>query len=428
MRVGIANTTITPDRPIWMTGFASRTAPSEGAYNDLEASALVFDNGTTRLGIVAIDLVGIDEFLLEPVREKATEVGISAQHMLVNCSHTHCAPACRRVRGSCREFDEAYLAGLVETLGSLLEQAAANLEESRLDTVVGSCTLGINRRRRLADGRNAGMLPAPDKPIDPEVPILRVLSPGGDVRAVVFSYACHPTTMGGQLIGTDYPGPARDLVREKVPGCTPIFLQGCGGDVKPRNVTAKRTFASGPVEVVYEIGHELGRAVMAALCGEPIELGDQLAGVSAIADLPTRGDPSEAKLAALEAGNQWERKWAEAARKTIAEKGHLAATLPVEVQALRIGDLRLVGLGGEISCEIGLELKQRLPGVTLWTLGYSNLMRCYVASLEAHSEGGYEVEQSFLYSWTPEPRPLGLRPESVSVLVRECVDLVASLQ
>jgi hypothetical protein len=146
-----------------------------------------------------------------------------------------------------------------------------------------------------------------------------------------------------------------------------------------------------------------------------------------IADLPTRGDPSEEKLAALEAGNQWERKWAEAARETIAEKGHLAKALPVEVQVLSIGDLYLVGMGGEISCEIGLELKERLSDISLWTLGYSNLLRCYVASLEAHSEGGYEVEQSFIYSWTPEPRPLGLKPESVAVLIDAATELVRSV-
>jgi neutral ceramidase len=427
MQVGIATTAITPDRPIWMTGFASRTAPSEGAYNDLEASAIVLDNGAARLGIMALDLVGIDEFLLEPIRERAAELDIPAEHMLVNCSHTHCAPACRRARGSCRNFDDGYLGDLIETLGGLLGQAVGDLQEARLDHTVGCCTLGINRRRRRPDGRSAGMLPAPDKPTDTDVPVLRVLSPDGDVRSVILSYACHPTTMGGQLVGTDYPGPARDFLREKLPGCTPIFLQGCGGDVKPRNVTAERTFASGPLEVVYEIGHELGRAAMAALCGEPTALGSELAGASVIADLPTRGDPSEEKLAALEAGNQWERKWAEAARETIAEKGHLAKALPVEVQVLSIGDLYLVGMGGEISCEIGLELKERLSDISLWTLGYSNLLRCYVASLEAHSEGGYEVEQSFIYSWTPEPRPLGLKPESVAVLIDAATELVRSV-
>ncbi len=429
MRVGIANVTTTPEQPIWMTGFASRTAPSEGNYNDLEASVVVFESGDKRVGIAALDLVGVDEWLLEPIREAAEQVGIAPEAMLVNCSHTHCAPSCRVVRGSNRHFDYEWLEGLKEKVGGMLRAAVDDLQEATVDYTVGSCTLGINRRRMDKDAQAAGMLPNPDKPMDKDVPVLRVLTPDGEVRAVVFSYACHPTTMGGQLLGTDYPGPAREALREALPGCVPIFLQGCGGDVKPRNVDpVKRTFLSGPLETVYEIGHELARAVEAALCGEPEKLGDELAASSVTAQLPTTGTPSEEVLAELEAGSQWERDYAAAARKTIAEKGGLAETLPVEVQVLRIGDLYVIGMGGEISCEIGLEVKARLAEAKVWTLGYSNLLRSYVASRSAHEEGGYEVERAFIYSLEPEPRPLGYTRESVDVLVDKGIESVKSLQ
>ncbi len=427
MQIGLASTSITPDRPIFMTGFAARTEPSEGAYHDLEASVVALDDGERRLCIMALDLVGVDEYLLEPIRRRAAELGVAPEAMLVNCSHTHCAPACRVVRGSCRKFDEAYLSALTETLCGLLEQAVADLQEGTLDFTVGSCTLGINRRRADPDGVNAGMLPTPDKPTDMDVPVLRVLDPDGQVRAVVFSYAAHPTTMGGQLIGTDYPGPARDMIRANLPGCLPVFLQGCGGDIKPRNLTADGRFAPGSVEIVTEIGHELARAVFAALCGRPEPLGDDLDCVSALAELPSRGTPTGQQLQELEAGGQWEQAYAEAVRETIAEQGGLAETLPVEVQVLRIGDLCLVAFGGEVSCEIGLEIKAKLAGRTVWTLGYSNLLRCYVASLGAHAEGGYEVERSFLYSLHPGPRPLGLKPESVRVLVDSATGLVGDL-
>jgi hypothetical protein len=272
------------------------------------------------------------------------------------------------------------------------------------------------------------MLPNPEKPIDPDVPVLRVLSPDGQVRAVLFSYACHPTTMGGQKIGTDYPGPARELLRDSMPGCVPVFLQGCGGDVKPRCLDpVKRTFAPGTVEMVTELGHELGRAVQGVLCGDLAPLGDELDGAHVFAELPTVGTPDEDELEALAAGSDWERAWSEAARKTIAEKGKLAETLPVEVQVLRIGDLYIAAMGGEISCEIGLELKARLCGRKVWALGYSNLLRSYVASMNAHSEGGYEVRRAFLYSLTPEPRPLGYRPESVEILINAACELVRVL-
>jgi len=113
--------------------------------------------------------------------------------------------------------------------------------------------------------------------------------------------------------------------------------------------------------------------------------------------------------------------------REFAEKGGLADTLPVEVQVFRIGGLYIIALGGEISCEIGLELKEKLSDLEVCTLGYSNLLRSYVASLGAHSEGGYEVETAFLYSLTPEPRPLGYTPESVAVLINKGIELARSL-
>jgi len=428
MKVGIAKTDITPDPPAWMSGYIARTEPADGVYHNIEASAVVFDSGQTRVGILAADLVGVDEFLLEPVREAAAELGIAPERMLINCSHTHCGPACRVVRGSYRKYDETYLEELKAKLAGVVEEAVGDLREAQLDYTVGSCTLGICNRRIPDGGTVASMLPNPDGRIDTDVPVMRVLTPDGAVRAVLFSYACHPTTMGGQQIGPDFPGPARDFVAEKIQGCLPIFLQGCGGDAKPRNITADRTFANGPLEMVYEIGRELGRAVLAALCGKLHPLGEELFGTSDIAQLPTVGNPTEEELAVLEKSEIWWKKWAEAARKTIAEKGSLANFLPVEVQVLNMGGLYIVGMGGEINAGIGLELKEKLPDIRIWPLDYSNLLRCYVASRGQHAEGGGEVKGYFMVSWTPEPRPAGLKPESVDVIINKAIELARSSQ
>ena len=79
--------------------------------------------------------------------------------------------------------------------------------------------------------------------------------------------------------------------------------------------------------------HELGRAVVASFSSQPKVLGDELAGVSDTALLPTVGTPTPDELDALEGDPVWwKREWAAAARRTIAEKGGLAEHLAVEVQ------------------------------------------------------------------------------------------------
>jgi len=59
-RVGIARTDITPSKPTWMAGYASRTHPAEGTVHPLWAKALVFEDGVGNKGvIVAADMIGI---------------------------------------------------------------------------------------------------------------------------------------------------------------------------------------------------------------------------------------------------------------------------------------------------------------------------------------------------------------------------------
>src|SRR6516165_3001051 len=59
-KAGAARLKITPDRPLWMSGYASRTKPAEGTLIDLWAKALVLeDPDGRRAACVRLDLVGI---------------------------------------------------------------------------------------------------------------------------------------------------------------------------------------------------------------------------------------------------------------------------------------------------------------------------------------------------------------------------------
>ena len=232
MKVGIAKTDITPRWPVWQDGFAARTCAAQGLDRAVEAMAVVFDNGSTRLGLMAIDICAVDDYLLVPVREAAAELGIPAAAMMVNTSHTHAGPNASRIRGFVRQFDDRYLEELKAKLIAVLAEAAANLEEATLQYAATDCTMGVSRRRHV-EGEEAAFEPAPDKPVDYTVPILSVTSASGERRGVIFGYGCHPSAIATYNIGTDYPGYARDYVQTRLLGCTPIFLQGCGGDVKP---------------------------------------------------------------------------------------------------------------------------------------------------------------------------------------------------
>lgn len=427
MEVGIANVVITPEPGIWLAGFGSRDRPSEGVYMDLEASAVVFANGAARAAILAVDILLLPGEFIDRIRSVAEdELGITRERMLINCSHTHCGPSAGVVRGAW-PLDEEYLAHMLDKLCDTLRHAVANLQPAVVDYAVGCCTLGINRRRKDADGKCRQMAPDPKGPADFDVPVLRVLSPVGDVRAVIFSYACHPTTLGGYEIGPDYPGPAREELRRAIPGCLPVFLQGCGGDVRPRVVNPiTRAHAAGTLDMVYEFGQELARAVETALCGERRCLGDEIDGISRMVELPLIGTPSEAEIMSAEAGNEFSQRWAARVRETVERKGSLASSIPMEIQVLLLGDLHIVAMAGEMSADIGLELKERLYDLDLCTLGYSNRVCSYFVGRGEYEAGGYEARDAMIYFSLPngEPLPQGYAPEAVDILTDTAVGLI----
>src|ERR1043166_2328186 len=67
-KAGAAKGRITPERPMWMSGYAGRTKPAEGTLIDLWAKALVLeDPDGRRCALVTLDLVGIDRSLSQGV-------------------------------------------------------------------------------------------------------------------------------------------------------------------------------------------------------------------------------------------------------------------------------------------------------------------------------------------------------------------------
>src|SRR5262245_5969311 len=59
-RAGIATIDITPDRSLWMAGFAARTEPSQGVALPLRAKALALKIGNQPTAVlVTADLLGV---------------------------------------------------------------------------------------------------------------------------------------------------------------------------------------------------------------------------------------------------------------------------------------------------------------------------------------------------------------------------------
>ena len=92
--------------------------------------------------------------------------------------------------------------------------------------------------------------PYPDGPVDHDVPVLRIDGADGKLRAVLFGYACHNTTLSFYQFCGDYAGYAQEYFEKAHPGVTALFMTGCGGDQNP--------YPRGTLELAQQHGRSAG--------------------------------------------------------------------------------------------------------------------------------------------------------------------------
>ena len=69
-QAGSAKVSITPQQPMWMSGYGGRNKPAEGTLHDLWAKVLVLkDPSGTPAVFVSLDLVGVSRDVALPVCE-----------------------------------------------------------------------------------------------------------------------------------------------------------------------------------------------------------------------------------------------------------------------------------------------------------------------------------------------------------------------
>ena len=90
MKAGFGRMPITPQKPMTLAGFDRRTAPSQGALEDLFVSVLLLEDDIGGCAaLCSFDLLGTDRTLCQKVRET---LPLPAERVWVCASHTHSAP------------------------------------------------------------------------------------------------------------------------------------------------------------------------------------------------------------------------------------------------------------------------------------------------------------------------------------------------
>lgn len=400
--IGVGGEDITPPVGIYLAGFAARTEPSTAVYHPLKANAIAIDDRNDPLIIASAEILGFYEHT-EEVRSRISALtGVVPANIVLSGSHTHCGPCIREMdRQRHGDLDEDYIERLLDGVTRCAKTAWVTRSPARLRFGRGHCDIAVSRRK--SDGKGGvEWKPGPGAPHDHEVPVLAVESPEGQLRSVIFSYACHPTSRSGTLIGGDYVCYAYDHVEAMHPGVTAFFLQGCAGDQKTRPIDpASETFVPRNVDEIRDIGVNLGESVVRTLASGGLDLVTGPISVRQdIIGLETEAIDMDLLRAGLKADQGYVQAWARHLSECVENDIPVVTNIPFEIQTVRFGNaLALVTLAGEMTVEHGLRLKRELGprADNVMVLAYTNDIVGYVPVRRQIPEGGYEVWASQQY-------------------------------
>ena len=404
LRAGVGRVDITPAEPVWMSGYANRKHPSEGVAHPLSAKALALDDGRgTRIVIVTTDIIGLPRAISDEVCARLQkEHSLERSRILLNSSHTHTGPVIDGNLSSMYTLDEQqaaavkrYTRKLVADLIQVAGAALSDLQPARLAWGSGEAGFAINRREFTPKGVRLGVNPG--GAVDRSVPVWKVTAMDGRVRALLFGYACHNTTLTGdfyQLSG-DYAGVAQAEVEKAHPGATALFMMLCGGDANPEPRTR--------LEHAEAHGRALAAEVTRVAAGslEPVDGRIRAAFLTRPIDLAphTRADFERMR----EDKNPYRQRLAASMLKAYDERRPVRSVV-YPVQAIRFGrDHAILALGGEVVVGYALRAKKEYPRVKLLVAGYSNDVMCYIPTEQVLREGGYEAVDSMTYYGMPGP-------------------------
>lgn len=400
-RAGFAQVDVTPpagtpmagypdvavDRP-WtpdaIRGYVGRQRQvATGTHDPLLATAVAVECDGVKAVVVGLDTLVVERAWTDALRAALAPHGVTPERVLVGASHTHGGPDLYAwwEGEPARAPAPATLAGTVEAC----ERALAALEPVELRFGVARLEdASVNRR----DERNGV--------VDPRVSVLRAVRPDGTTAGLLVSWACHPVTLDYANVEftADYVGPLRDLLAVAYPGAGIAFVNGAAGNLNPArhpyeqrlNVYEPQTLENRPV---YWGGFEEAARLGRTVAGAAVQAAER---ALPLAPAAPAGRLVPLRLPLKQPG-PLERHLEFMAFESEAYVARMRASdgLDSEVQLLSIGELRLLGLPGEVFVEIADEIRADAGPGPLVVLGYANDDVRYVLTDDAYDGGQYET-------------------------------------
>ncbi len=399
LRAGTATTDITPAKPVMLAGYSSRKDLSQGVHDPLSARVIAFQQNGKKLVLVSTDIVGFYGGTAASMRKAILGAcDLQPAELFLAAIHTHSAPIVS-LGENVHPNNVEYTKWLETRLVAAVREALAHTVPVRIGFGSGSSPVGVNRREFVKDaagktrvqlGRNPAVL------TDREVQVLRVSrTDTGGVAAVVFAYATHSTAMGphNYLVSGDVHGLAAQFLEKYLAdGVVSPAFAGASGDIDPW------------VRVLPKFHTEKGWIPEAVLMGTM--LGEEVAQVQDGIKKPSPSGPIKTAFKTLALPIK---------QRVKVDASDGAESPEFNLTAGRVGDVAVVGLGGEVFNDIGKAIKAASPFPHTLIITHCNGAAGYLPTKEACPDGGYGVDNS------------PFAPEAAEMVVKEAVQMLRGL-
>lgn len=353
LHVGFGRVNITPavggtNPPVWVAGFSQGRAAT-GVHDDLFTVAIVLDDGHTRLGLVAIDSIGIFHDDVVRMRQRvAPDLGLD--YVVVCATHNHSTPDLMGLWGPSpfqSGVNPAYRERVVQSAADALAQAMADRQPARMALY----ELKVDPQGLVADTR-------PPQVFDPDLRLMLFTRPtNAAVLGSIVGWGNHPETPWSRNteLTADFCGVIRDAlekgiiyddqVRQPGLGGRHVFVNGAVGGLMTthpsttvRDVFLQEDFQTPSHEKTRALGNNLAKRLLDLVASNT---------PPAVTSAPIR---IQARTLELPLDNK---NFLLAGLLGLLDRGHSGwQRLRTEVALLQVGDASMACIPGEIYPEI----------------------------------------------------------------------------
>ena len=407
MLAGFARLDITPPLGIPVAGYY-RKRYAEGIIDPIELNAVAFNDGENTSVIIVADILGINKDSSLYIRETIeAELGIPADNIITSVTHSHTSfnlaltplsPSFESV-GS-REYFNLLIRKFVD----VARLAIDDMKEATFS--VGSTEtkeqVAFIRRYLMKDGTVKAFprpLPNPDivRPMsDPDNTLRLIRIDREDAKSIaIANFQTHADTITGSLLSGDWPGHLRRFVEEDIPNINCITVVGAQGD--SNHINPNKAGKQSSIEISRHIGRVIADAVLDVWeRTSPINT-DKISSEVRVVFNKTRTDGIERLEEAKKYVEDYDAKLIPSNTQLRAEMGRITRipTAPlyqqIPVTVMKLGEIVLVGFGGEPFTEYSNRSRAALPDKFVISVMGTNGFQGYLPTKCAFTDGGYEA-------------------------------------